>query len=75
VYHGTGRRRAPVARRMQGTRIMSTSATFWNLSHVHPQGSWWQYVNDRTQAKLMIAGAGIMALVGAILTVWAVLVA
>jgi len=54
---------------------MSIETTQWNVHHIHPQGSWWQYVNDRRFGALTVLGLGIMALVSALLAVWAVLVA
>jgi hypothetical protein len=52
---------------------MSVAITEWNLQHVHPKGSWWQYRNDRRFARLTQLGIGFMALVSVILAIWAVL--
>jgi hypothetical protein len=60
---------------MHRTTIMSTAITEWNLQHTHPRGSWWQYRNDRRVAELSLIGLGIMAVIGAALTVWSVLAA
>lgn len=72
MYHGTGRPRAPVARRMQRPRIMSDATMEWTRDHTHPQGSWWQYVNDRRQARLVFIGLGLVSILVAFLTVWMV---
>jgi hypothetical protein len=54
---------------------MSTAITEWNLQHIHPHGSWWQYVNDRPFGLRTQLALGVMALISAALTIWAVLVA
>jgi hypothetical protein len=54
---------------------MSVSAAGWNRCHIHPNGSWWQYENDRRIAELTLTGLGISAILGAALLVWAVLAA
>jgi hypothetical protein len=54
---------------------MSIETTQWNLQHTHPQGSWWQYVNDRRFGELTVIGLAVMAVVAAALATWAVLVA
>ena len=54
---------------------MSVETTNWNLQHTHPQGSWWQYVNDQQFGERTILGLAIMALVSVVLVTWAVLVA
>lgn len=53
--------------------IMSVATTEWNLQHVHPKGSWWQYQNDRRFAARTQLALGIMALVSVVLIIWAVL--
>jgi hypothetical protein len=55
--------------------LMSVETTEWNLQHTHPQGSWWQYVNDQQFGERTVVGLAIMALVSAVLVTWAVLVA
>jgi hypothetical protein len=54
---------------------MSTAVTEWNLQHIHPHGSWWQYVNDRPFGVRTQIALGVMALISTALTIWAVLVA
>jgi hypothetical protein len=54
---------------------MSTATTEWNLQHIHPHGSWWQYVNDRQFGLRTQLALGVMALLSTALTIWAVLVA
>ena len=54
---------------------MSIATTDWNLHHIHPKGTWWQYRNDRRFGELTLLGLGIMAIASAALAVWAVLAA
>jgi hypothetical protein len=54
---------------------MSIETTQWNLQHTHPQGSWWQYINDRRFGERTVIGLAIMAVVSVAIVVWAVLAA
>jgi len=54
---------------------MSTAVTEWNLQHIHPRGSWWQYINDQAVGERTIIGLSVMAVISTLLTVWAVLAA
>ena len=54
---------------------MSVETTEWNIQHIHPKGTWWQYINDRRFGELTIAGSAVMAVISTVLVVWAVLTA
>ena len=54
---------------------MSVAATEWNPNHTHPQGSWWQYDNDRRYARLTLLGLAAMSVASVVLVLWAVFAA
>jgi len=54
---------------------MSTSITEWNVHHIHPRGTWWQYVNDQRFGEGTLLGLAFMAVLSVGLIAWAVSIA